>query len=165
METNAGLPARRERPRGRRATERGQHFPSSDGDRHAPLPCEVRKGNDTTPRACCPLTARLAPRGRPPKNGAIDHPQPGADKVDSALPVVRAGAVSLHRLGHLRSFPQRRLAFLTISLSIATGNPATFPLWLERRRPPRQTPEAASARSRASECSLVRLPMLRYSTV
>jgi hypothetical protein len=30
------------------------------------------------------LTARLAPRCRPPKNGAIDHPQPGADKVDSA---------------------------------------------------------------------------------
>src|SRR5215813_7365652 len=21
---------------------------------HTPLPCEVRKGNDTTPRACCP---------------------------------------------------------------------------------------------------------------
>src|SRR5262249_32133338 len=21
---------------------------------HMPLPCEVRKGNDTTPRACCP---------------------------------------------------------------------------------------------------------------
>ena len=26
------------------------------------------------------------------QNGAIDHPQPGADKVDSALPVVRAEA-------------------------------------------------------------------------
>ena len=45
---------------------------------------EVRKRNDTMPRACCPLTAGLASRGRPPKNGAIDHPQPGADKVDSA---------------------------------------------------------------------------------
>src|SRR5262249_57964023 len=29
-------------------------FPPSDGDCHTPLPCEVRKGNDTTPRACCP---------------------------------------------------------------------------------------------------------------
>src|SRR5262249_23126905 len=60
------------------------------------LPCEVRKGNDTTPRACCPLTARLAPRGRPPKNGAIDHPQPGADKVDSAEGMATLEAMSSH---------------------------------------------------------------------
>ena len=39
-------------PRSRRAAECGQQFPPSDGDRHTPLPCEVRKGNDTTPRAC-----------------------------------------------------------------------------------------------------------------
>src|SRR5262249_2004590 len=45
--------ARRERPRSR-AAECGQQFPPSDGDCHTPLPCEVRKGNDTTPRACCP---------------------------------------------------------------------------------------------------------------
>src|SRR5215470_3105440 len=32
-----------------------------------PLPCEVRRENDTTARACCPVTARLAPRDRPPK--------------------------------------------------------------------------------------------------
>src|SRR5262245_22297924 len=31
----------------------GQQFPPSDGDCHTPLPREVRKGNDTTPRACC----------------------------------------------------------------------------------------------------------------
>src|SRR6516164_2190987 len=48
------LRARRERPRGRRATERGQQLPPSDGDCHTPLPREVRKGKDTTPRACCP---------------------------------------------------------------------------------------------------------------
>src|SRR5215472_2476331 len=48
------LRARRERPRGRRAAECDQQFPPSDGDCHTPLPCEVRKGNDTTPRACCP---------------------------------------------------------------------------------------------------------------
>src|SRR5215467_5666511 len=34
---------------GSRAAECGQQFPSSDGDCHTPLPCEVRKGNDTTP--------------------------------------------------------------------------------------------------------------------
>src|SRR5262249_33756972 len=43
-----------ERPCGRRAAECGQQFPPSDGDCHTPLPREVRKGNDTTPRACCP---------------------------------------------------------------------------------------------------------------
>src|SRR5262249_57797226 len=47
------LRARRERPRDRPA-ESGQQFPPSDGDCHTPLPCEVRKWNDTTPRACCP---------------------------------------------------------------------------------------------------------------
>src|SRR5262249_60669762 len=31
-----------------------QQFPPSDGDCHAPLPREVRKGKDTTPRARCP---------------------------------------------------------------------------------------------------------------
>src|SRR5262249_39574260 len=35
-------------PRRRRAAESGQQFPPSDGDCHAPLPCEVRKG--TVPR-------------------------------------------------------------------------------------------------------------------
>src|SRR5215510_8332540 len=34
------LRARRERPRRRRAAECGQQFPPSDGDCHAPLPCE-----------------------------------------------------------------------------------------------------------------------------
>src|SRR5215813_7204283 len=48
------LRARRERPRDRRAAECSQQFPPSDGDCHTPLPCEVRKGNDTTPRARCP---------------------------------------------------------------------------------------------------------------
>jgi hypothetical protein len=44
--------ARSERPRGSDAAERDQQFPPSDGDCHPPLPCEVRKGKDTTPRAC-----------------------------------------------------------------------------------------------------------------
>src|SRR6516162_5391562 len=35
-----------------RAAEGDQQLPPSDGDCHTPLPCEVRKGNDTTPRAC-----------------------------------------------------------------------------------------------------------------
>src|SRR5262249_56303899 len=53
-----GLPrARRERPRRRRAAECGQQLPPSDGDCHTPLPCEVRRGNDSTPRACCPNSA------------------------------------------------------------------------------------------------------------
>src|SRR6516225_4410272 len=43
------LRPRCERPRCCRAAECGQQFPPSDGDCHTPLPCEVRKGNDTTP--------------------------------------------------------------------------------------------------------------------
>src|SRR5262245_40333304 len=31
-------------------------------DRHTRLPCEVRKWNDTTPRACCRLLIELHPR-------------------------------------------------------------------------------------------------------
>src|SRR5262249_37044985 len=46
------LRACRERPRGRRAAERHQQFPPSDGDCHTPLPCEVRKSENTTPSAC-----------------------------------------------------------------------------------------------------------------
>src|SRR5215831_9806927 len=34
------------------AAECGQQLPPSDGDCHTPLPGEVRKGNDTTPRVC-----------------------------------------------------------------------------------------------------------------
>src|SRR5262249_3243176 len=37
--------------------------PPSDGDCHTPLPCEVRKGNDTTPRACCPNSAASSAGG------------------------------------------------------------------------------------------------------
>src|SRR5262249_6163385 len=46
------LRPRRERPRRRRAAECSQQFPSSGGDCHTPLPCEVRKTNNTTPPAC-----------------------------------------------------------------------------------------------------------------
>src|SRR5262249_35100350 len=46
------LRARCKRPRRGRAAECGQQFPPSDGDCHTPLPCEVRKRNDTTSRAC-----------------------------------------------------------------------------------------------------------------
>src|SRR6516165_11106375 len=46
------LRARRERPHNGRAAECSQQFPPSDGDCHAPL--QVRKCNDTTPRARCP---------------------------------------------------------------------------------------------------------------
>src|SRR5262249_41094767 len=69
------LPARRERPRGCRAAECSQQLPPSDGDCHTPLPCEVRKGNDTTPRACCPNSA--APRGGPhAAQAATERPRP-----------------------------------------------------------------------------------------
>src|SRR6516165_1289675 len=37
---------------GSRAAECGQQFPPSDGDCHTPLPCEVRKTNNSTPPAC-----------------------------------------------------------------------------------------------------------------
>src|SRR5262252_4480072 len=45
------LRARHERPCSRRAAECGQQFPPSDVDCHTPLPCEVRKGKDTTSQA------------------------------------------------------------------------------------------------------------------
>src|SRR5262245_57807304 len=48
------LRARRERPPSNRAAERGQQFPPSDGDFHTPLPCEVRKGKNTTTRHAVP---------------------------------------------------------------------------------------------------------------
>src|SRR5262249_44191152 len=53
------LRARRERPRRRRAAECSQQFPPSDGDCHTPLPREVRKGKDTTPRACSDMLERV----------------------------------------------------------------------------------------------------------
>src|SRR5262249_58570865 len=46
------LRARRERPRRCHAAEGSQQFPPADGDCHTPLPCEVRKGHDITPRWC-----------------------------------------------------------------------------------------------------------------
>src|SRR5262245_45246155 len=46
------LRAHRERPRGRRAAECDPPFPPSDSDCHTPLPCEVRKRKDITPRTC-----------------------------------------------------------------------------------------------------------------
>src|SRR6516164_5630311 len=46
------LRPRCDRPCNSRAAECSQQFPPSDGDCHTPLPCEVRKGNDTTPSAC-----------------------------------------------------------------------------------------------------------------
>src|SRR5262245_4529984 len=53
---------------GSRTAECAQQFPPSDGDCHAPLPCEVRRGKNTTPRACC-LTARHPARaGRTPRH-------------------------------------------------------------------------------------------------
>src|SRR6516164_1435395 len=77
------LRARRERPCGRRAAECSQQFPPSDGDCHTPLPREVRKGNDTTPRACCPNSAA-----------------PGA-----------GGAHARHRLQRSAAWPTIRLDF------------------------------------------------------
>src|SRR5262249_22130279 len=53
---------RRERPSDHRTAECDQQFPPSDGGCHTPLPCEVRKGKDTTLRACC-LNSAEAGRG------------------------------------------------------------------------------------------------------
>ena len=68
------LRARRERPRNRPAAKCSQQLPPSDGDCHAPLPCEVRKDNDTTPRARCPNcvapgagTSGIGLNGSPPE--------------------------------------------------------------------------------------------------
>src|SRR5262249_59656366 len=63
----AGAP-RAAKPPHRRAAECSQQFPPSDGDGHTPLPCEVRKGNDTTPRACCPSIATPARAERDDEN-------------------------------------------------------------------------------------------------
>src|SRR5215472_16137664 len=45
-------PACHQHPSRRRPAECSQQLPPSDGDCHTPLPCEVRKGKDTTPRWC-----------------------------------------------------------------------------------------------------------------
>jgi len=51
------LRPRRGRPRRCRAAEYGQQFPPSDGDCHTPLPCEVRKGNDSRHERAVPNSA------------------------------------------------------------------------------------------------------------
>src|SRR5215813_13194413 len=56
---------------GSRAAECGQQFLPSDGARHTPLPCEVRKGNDTTPRACSLHAGQVRARDH---LGDIDQP-------------------------------------------------------------------------------------------
>src|SRR5215475_7346989 len=53
----------RERPRDRRAAERDQQLPPSDGDCHTPLPCEVRKGTIARHERAV-LTARHLARAR-----------------------------------------------------------------------------------------------------
>src|SRR5262245_14093097 len=75
---DAPLRARRERPRRCCAAECGQQFPPSDGDCHTPLPCEVRKGNDTTPRACS-----LHVQGG--QDAGCCHPASGSNAQFSAL--------------------------------------------------------------------------------
>src|SRR5262249_12870332 len=69
------LRARRERPRDRRAAECSQQFPPSEGGCHTPLPCEVRRRNDSTPRACCPNPARSGPTPGTGCNGAPPGPR------------------------------------------------------------------------------------------
>src|SRR5262249_13700291 len=71
------LRPRRERPRRRRAAECGQQFPPSDGDCHTPLPCEVRKRNDTTPRACCPNSAAPGAGGARRTPAGLNRSPPG----------------------------------------------------------------------------------------
>jgi len=62
-----------QRPRDGRAAECGQQFPPSDGDCHTPLPREVRKNNDTTPRVCCPNSAAPGAGGRTPAQAATER--------------------------------------------------------------------------------------------
>ena len=81
--------ARRERPGSGRAAERRQQFPPSDGDCHTPLPCEARKRNDTTPRACCP-TRHLRRAGRTPGTGRLQR--------SVARPLARPALDSHHTL-------------------------------------------------------------------
>src|SRR5262249_52433653 len=80
-------------PRGRRAAECDQQFPPSDGDCHAPLPCEVRKGKDTTPRARCLNVWRLRKRGGPPgpRSGLISRDY---FRQAASLPVGREGMLA-----------------------------------------------------------------------
>ena len=76
-----------------RAAECGQQFPPFDGDCHTPLPCEVRKGNDTTPRACCPNPAQTrrgwAHAGHTPQRSAARSTDSGLTSRDlsSAAPL------------------------------------------------------------------------------
>src|SRR5215831_16147220 len=89
-------------PGGRCAAERGQQFPPSDGDCHAPLPCEVR-GNDTTPRACrlhvqgghCSISARLADGGA--FLASIDLIEVGCEGDEAGQPTGRLKAAELRK--------------------------------------------------------------------
>src|SRR5262249_43940664 len=81
------LRVRRERPRHCRAAECGQQFPPSEGDSHTPLPCEVRKGKDTTPRACCP-------NGAAPGAGGAHVGSTSIGRFALALRVGRGAAAS-----------------------------------------------------------------------
>src|SRR6516164_8255798 len=97
--------ARRERPRGRRAAECGQQFPPSDGDCHTPLPREVRKGKDTTPRACSlhvqggrmlvasTSVAMVAPASPP----ACRHPQISSRRASVTIASYRVASKATQR--------------------------------------------------------------------
>src|SRR5215467_5722985 len=107
------LRARRERPRGRRAAECGQQFPPSDIDCHTPLPCEVRKGKDTTPRACSlhvrgGWTAALAAQQ---KDERLSPLSPLASKArrNSSRPVLRC---------HLANRALAKTVFLASSMTV-----------------------------------------------
>src|SRR5262249_19355065 len=73
---------------GSRAAECGQQFPPSDGDCHTPLPCEVRRGKSTTPRACCPNSAAPGAGGacRTPASTDRRPGHPACFQELSALP-------------------------------------------------------------------------------
>src|SRR5262249_43431134 len=70
-----------------RAAECDQQFPPSEGDSHTPLPCEVRKGKDTTPRACCP-------NGAAPGAGGAHVGSTSIGRFALALRVGRGAAAS-----------------------------------------------------------------------
>src|SRR5262249_11868200 len=65
-------PARRERPRGRRAAECSQQFPPSDGDCHTPLPCaRCVKGRIPCCERTVPNSAAPGTGGGTPGTGGI----------------------------------------------------------------------------------------------
>src|SRR5262249_34743708 len=80
------LRAGRQRPRDRRAAECGQQFPPSDGDCHAPLPCEVRRERYHATSVQSSRSRRAGCRLFPPRSSASTTPAASSSRPPPSQP-------------------------------------------------------------------------------